>query len=794
MFTMLVRRSLQAVLMGSLVVTGATAQQSGRIEGIVRGDDSNGFASAHVRLRRIDNIVGDVVSDSSGHFSFDNVAPGRYSLLFSAEDQMESGIEPDIEVLPGQTSSVSKDMLWHTGSLARVTVYAASRANEPIVNAPATVAIIEEPEIKLEGISGQIPDLLSQVPGAELTQNGLFDYNFNVRGFNTPLNRRIQTSIDGRTPEIPLLGYQEWSSISLLTDDLETVELVSGPSSAVYGANAFNGVIDIRTKMARDSLGGTVRFTFGQLSTARVESRTAFRLGRGWYLKLAGGYHGSNDFARSRNVTVEYPGLPHEVIPIPEKRVNLGMGTATAEKYFNSGRYLLVEAGGASLAGVVFLTPTGRLQSDNIRSWTRFKARIPDWTFSFSTNTRHAPTTPAFGSGAPITEEDRSLLASVQTDLRWGSRTTFVGGVGYGTEYVNTAGANGIQTLLTSVEQDHHGDIFGEVRYALTDSLTLSGALDIAASTLHNVQLSPRAALVYKIDANQSLRFSYNHAFQVANFVELFIDIHAGPPLNLSAVEAKLAPLTGGVPLGLSAVPVLATGNPSLDVEKITSYEAGYRRAWGVRGWITLDYYRNRMNKFITDILPGVNPAYKPYQAPAALQGPVRAIVSAAIDSISPGFTNLANGDPAIVLSLANSDRVDSQGVELGVTRNFLTYWRAGANYSWFDFNVQRQPPGIEIHPNAPTHKAGGSMGFRRSRFDMDVRYRWVNGFPFANGLFVGPVHSYNVVDLAARYQINSHWELGAHVANLLNDEHYEIFGGDILQRRALGPIAWSWK
>ncbi len=776
------------------VVSAAFAQQSGRIQGVVKGDDGAGYPQAHIELILAGAVVQNAVSDDAGRFHFDDVPAGVYALRFSAPQQTETGLETDIDVRAGQTFRVDKPMLWHTGALVSLTVTAPSRQPEPIENAPAAISVVEAPYISLYGISGQVPNTLAAVPGAELMQNGLFDYNFNVRGFNTALNRRIQTSIDGRSPEIPLLGYQEWSSISLLTDDLDTIELVSGPSSAVYGANAFNGVVDIRTKSARESLGGTVRLTAGELDTVRIEARTAYRLGRGWYLKIAGGYHGSNDFSVSRNVTVEYPGLALEAIPIPKTHVDLGLGTATIEKYFSPRVYMLLEAGGASLSGVVFVTPTGRVESDNVRSWTRVKAVIPDWTFSFSSNTRNAPTTPALGSGAPITEFDDSMQASALTNRQFGSRAAITAGASWGRDYVNTAGPGGVQTLLAAPESDNHGDVFGEFRYSLTKSLTFIAAGDIAASTLHPVQFSPRLAAVYKLGESNSFRLSYNHAFQVANFVELFIAIEAGLPINLSAVETQLQPLTGGVPLGLSSVPILALGNPKLDVEKITSYEGGYRRQLGARNWFTVDYYRNEMDHFITDVLPGVNPAYPPYQAPSAIPQPERSIVSGIINSISPGFTNEANGDPAIVLSIGNSGRVNSQGVEFGVNQTFLTNWQAGANYSWFDFNAGVQPPGVLIHPNAPAHKAGANIGYHRRRFDADLRYRWVDAFPFANGVYVGPVPTYNVVDLGVRFQFNEHWQIGSSVSNLLNDEHYELFGGDILKRYALGTVAYSWK
>ena len=60
-------------------------------------------------------------------------------------------------------------------------------------------------------------------------------------------------------------------------------------------------------------------------------------------------------------------------------------------------------------------------------------------------------------------------------------------------------------------------------------------------------------------------------------------------------------------------------------------------------------------------------------------------------------------------------------------------------------------------------------------------------------GPFVGVVKSYTTVDLSAEYYINNQWRIGLNVANLLDDNHYQAFGGDILERRALGHVVFSW-
>jgi len=60
-------------------------------------------------------------------------------------------------------------------------------------------------------------------------------------------------------------------------------------------------------------------------------------------------------------------------------------------------------------------------------------------------------------------------------------------------------------------------------------------------------------------------------------------------------------------------------------------------------------------------------------------------------------------------------------------------------------------------------------------------------------GIYSGPVPAYEVVDVNAAWRITDRWEIGLYVQNALDDEHYETFGGDLLERRALAHLAYHW-
>ena len=151
-------------------------------------------------------------------------------------------------------------------ALGDLTVTAASKEPERIVEAPAAVSSIEPRVLQATGATGQAPLALAQTPGVDIVQSGVNDFNINARGFNSSLNRRVLTLLDGRDLAIDFLGSQEWNSLTVSTEDMRGMELVRGPGSALYGPNAFAGVLNMTTLSPREALGGRVSASVGGLS------------------------------------------------------------------------------------------------------------------------------------------------------------------------------------------------------------------------------------------------------------------------------------------------------------------------------------------------------------------------------------------------------------------------------------------------------------------------------------------------------------------------------------------------
>ncbi|HVS00479.1 MAG TPA: TonB-dependent receptor, partial [Thermoanaerobaculia bacterium] len=421
------------------------------------------------------------------------------------------------------------------------------------------------------------------------------------------------------------------------------------------------------------------------------------------------------------------------------------------------------------------------------------------WNFLTYYDKRVAKDQVALSSGALLFEDSSNLHGEIQGNTGFaGGKGFLVGGIAYHEQDVDTSNEQGFHTLMAEAKSENQQAAFGQLEYNFTDKLKAVVAARVDESTLHDTQVSPKGSIVYSFTPNHTVRVTYNQAFQVPNYSELFLRAPAGAPITAFApLEAALAPLLGGRTLGLRSIPILAFGNENLDVEEITSYEVGYSAILSSKLFLTLDYYQSEIENFVTDLLPGVNPEFPGYTPPAFLPAAVQAQILATLrGGLGPAnFAGLTavNGLPALVFSYTNAGVVDTQGIDLGLNYYVTNQWVVDFSYSWFDFEVQEQLALDRLLPNAPENKVSAGLTYSGERFGASMKYRWVDDFPWAAGVFVGDVPSYNIVDLSGRYDISDSWQVGVDISNLFDEENFQSFGGDLLSRRALGHVSFSW-
>ena len=242
------------------------------------------------------------VTNTDGRYTLRRVPAGPQTIVFRWLGYAPTKVQVAVE--PNGTVTADAALEAVVVSLGEIVVEGASRAPERIVEAPAAISVVPPEVLQSVSVTGQAPMALQSVPGVDIVQSGVNDFNVNARGFNSTLNRRVLVLQDGRDLAIAFLGSQEWNGMTQPLEDLGKVEMVRGPGSALYGANAFSGVINITTPEAREVLGNKLTIAGGELETFRADGRHASVFADGRIgLRLNGGYNRSDTWSRSRTRT-----------------------------------------------------------------------------------------------------------------------------------------------------------------------------------------------------------------------------------------------------------------------------------------------------------------------------------------------------------------------------------------------------------------------------------------------------------------------------------------------------------
>ena len=151
--------------------------------------------------------------------------------------------------------------------LMNAKVAIATKTNQPISESPSSVSVITSDDIKNLG-ARELVDVLQTIPGFELLKKFDGEYGAGVRGVKDPRSTsKLLIMIDGIPYNQILYGYSIYFGYDINLDVIERIEIIRGPGSALYGRNAFSGVINIITKTARANEKLSIKGILGTFNT-----------------------------------------------------------------------------------------------------------------------------------------------------------------------------------------------------------------------------------------------------------------------------------------------------------------------------------------------------------------------------------------------------------------------------------------------------------------------------------------------------------------------------------------------
>jgi outer membrane receptor for ferrienterochelin and colicins len=550
-----VRRVLASTLfaLGSLPLAAAPLlAQAGSVTGKVT-DASTGqpLGDANVSAISAGSPAQTTRTSADGAYRLSGLPAGTYTVTVTKVGYQLRRM-PNIDVSNGATVTLNT-ALSSTATMLEAQVVTATRSvPEKALDAPASISVIPSERIE-ERPAITVADHLRSTPGVDISRGGIAQANIVSRGFNNAFSGAMLMLQDYRFAGVPSLRVNVPFLFTGTNEDIDRMEVLLGPASALYGPNSSSGVLHIITKSPFAAQGTTISVDGGTQEVIRGGIRHSQKFSERLAMKLSGEYMRGNDF--------EYTDLA-EATTFPT-----GASTPEARR----GQPNVRDYGLERLSGEarMDIRPTASTEAITTFGFSRIgsgleltslngTAQVKNWTYSsiqqrFRWNRLFAQAfmnmsdagnknaldtrgTYLLRSGQPIVDQSRVWALQAQHGFDLGLRQGFT----YGIDYINTNPRTG-GTINGSNEDIDDVQEWGAYVQSSTRPLNWFELLLAARVDGNNViednTFSPRAALIFKPTENQNIRLTYNRAFSTPGNFSFFVDLINTPNIGNSGYD-----------------------------------------------------------------------------------------------------------------------------------------------------------------------------------------------------------------------------------------------------------------
>ena len=513
-----------------LACGAAWAQPRGYIEGTVTGEDGEALYGAGIAVR------GPALPDGSGGISSEEgrfriaLPAGTYEVEITFVGYRTEKREA-VRVRAGETTRLKAVLVEQVLYLGQKVV-TASRRQEKILDAPASVSVVDGRDVRNKPAL-TVADHVKDLPAVDFARTGLATNMVVVRGFNNIFSGSLLTLTDNRIARVPSLRVNAMNFIPLTNEDVERIEVVLGPGSALYGPNSADGVMHVITRSPLTSQGTNVYLGLGERDLRKTEMRHAGKMGDDLGYKLSARYYTGTEWeytdreeveARQRRQAEITAGadLPSLKERDPDTR---NQSLEARLDWRASDDLTAILSAGHNNANILGLTGVGASQTvDWQYNYTQLRLLWGDWFVQAFRNWSDAGGTYLLRTGVPVVDRSSLTVLQAQHTSRLGPRQRFTYGVDALLTRPDTEG-----TIMGRNEDD---DDLNEVGGYVQSETALGDPLDLVLalrydhhSRLADPELSPRAALVYKPRETQTLRLTYNRAFSTPTSNNLYLDL-----------------------------------------------------------------------------------------------------------------------------------------------------------------------------------------------------------------------------------------------------------------------------
>ncbi|UJR84330.1 TonB-dependent receptor domain-containing protein [Sandaracinus amylolyticus] len=461
-------------------------------------------------------------------------------------------------------------------------VVSAARFAQSPLDAPASTTIISRQDIRLSGLLS-LPELLRRAAGVDIMTTTPVDSNIGIRGFNQRLSNRVLVLVDGRSTYIDTLGATQWMTLPIGPSDIERIEIIRGPASALYGANSFSGIVNILTRPPGEPTteamvgGGNGNTLWGHAQTSGRIERLAYRVAAGYlstqrFTREIGAdrvdYFSPDDYSDPASATQGgYASASLRYRIIPELQVSLQGGILDRQQNFQ---------GTGPFRDFISRGPVGHVLGSIETPYGSIRA--------FYT---HIDAQAQLGSvprgGDPVRGDFVSGTFDVEAEFAQEFDLLVHHNLHVGGSYRRKTVA--WDYLGQPYEQNHYA-LFIQDAMRITEWLSLVGSFRTDFHPLLPEPVySPRGAILLHPSQRSTIRASVGTAFRTPTFLESYLDLLSPTPIPGVNVIAQ------GSEIGRGS---------TLQPESILSAELGYRNEDLEFLDFEINVYYNRVSNLIS--------------------------------------------------------------------------------------------------------------------------------------------------------------------------------------------------
>ena len=417
--------------------------------------------------------------------------------------------------------------------LMDIDVTSVSKRPEKLFEAASAIQVITGDDVRRSGATS-LPEALRFASNLEIAQVDSRQWAITARGFNNVFADKMLVMIDGRSVYTPLYAGVYWDVQDTLLEDLDRIEVISGPGSTQWGANAVNGVINITTKSSKDTQGGLLVGTAGSELRDSSGARYGGKIAPGIYYRVYGKYSERGESVRPN-------------------------GTASRDSWRFSQGGVRVDTDAAAghaftFQGDVYNGSLGRAGLDNISvsgnnvlgRWTRTFDMNSDLKLQVYLDRTHRSTPGSF------TQDLQTIDLDFQHRFPLGTAHDIVWGLGYRVVADDIANTPANAFLPAKVTREW-ANIFAQDEISLSkDRLILTLGTKIEHDNYVGFEWEPSARIAWTPNKRNTLWAAVSRSVRTPSRIDRDLFSPATPPYRIA-------------------------GGRKVVSEKLLAYEVGYR-------------------------------------------------------------------------------------------------------------------------------------------------------------------------------------------------------------------------